>query len=265
MVGLFDAAKDKQIQSIELVTERQDAATDATIAAIQRSTIGQRQAAEEEAILSAQKSARDTAAKKKEAQDKRAEAQADRDIAVAKVVWSTEAAIAKTFEEYGPSPLGFALAGVMAALGVVEVATILSKPLPAYAEGVGIPGRGEHPGGYALVGEEGTELVKMPGRRPFIVDEPTLLDLAPNSMVQPLNDMVGDLASIGMMRGFAILNSPGPQDNSVERAINNQTSQLLRALRKSQRQTVTVISKINIDPFANPNDSITRKLRGTRR
>lgn len=265
MVGLFDAATDKQIQSLELVTERQDAATDATIAGVERGTESKREQQEEDTILTEQKAARDASTKKKVAEDKRAEAVLDRDLAIATVIWNTEAAVAKTFSEYGGTPIGFALAGVVAALGAVEVATILSKPIPAYAEGINIPGKGRHPGGVALTGEAGPELISIPGSQPFVVDKPTLINLTPDASVQPLTDSVADLASISMLRGFAILNAHSPQDNNVERAINNQTTQIVRAIRKSQKQTVTVINRINVDPFANPNDSITRKLRGTKR
>lgn len=232
----------KREESIERITELQDAASDEEIAAVQRSTLSTRQQAEEETILAAQKTARDTAAKKQERADKVAEAKFDRDYAVAQVVWNIGLAIVKTLSTYGFTPLGIAAAAAMAALGVVEIAEIESKPLPSYAEGVGIPGRGRHPGGEAIVGEKGPELVSEPGRKPFVVDQATLIDLAPDSKVQPLNKgIISELSDIGMMRGFAILNGHHAQDNAVEKAINNQTARLERALKKSQRKIINQI------------------------
>lgn len=269
MVGLFDAAKDKQIQSIELVTARQDAATDATIADVQRSTMGQRQASEEVIILSAQKEARDSAAQKKTAEDKRAEAVAERDMAIATTIWNTEAAVAKTLAEFGGTPLGFAAAAVVAALGAVEVATIMSKPIPSYAEGIGIPGRGEHPGGAAIVGEAGPELVTMPGHEPFVADQAMLLDMPRGSVVDPLNrNLIADLGGVSMQRAYEM--TGWTPDRSVEIAINNQTSainnqtaQLVKAFKKNQRNITKVI--VNSNPLSNPNDPFTIKILGRRK
>lgn len=264
MVGLFDAAKDKQIQSIELVTARQDAATDATIAAVQRSTMGQRQASEEVIILSAQKEARDSAAAKKTAEDKRAEAVAERDMAIATTIWNTESAVAKTLAEYGGTPLGFAAAAVVAALGAVEVATIMSKPIPSYADGTA-----NHPGGEAIVGEAGPELVTMPGHQPFVADEAMLLDMPRGSIVEPLNrNLIADLGGISMQRAYEM--TGWTPDRSVEIAINNQTSainnqtaQLVKAFKRSQRNITKVI--VNSNPLSNPNDPFTIKILGRRK
>jgi len=240
--SLVQDSYEKRIQSLERQTELQDAASEEEITAVQRSTLSQRQAAEEETILAAQKTARDTAAKKQERADKIAEAKYDRDIAVAQIIWSTAAAILRTYEEYGFTPLGIAAEAALAAIGAIEVATVLSKPLPSYAEGIGIPGRGRHPGGEAIVGEAGPELVSIPGRDPFVVDKATLIDLAPDSKVQPLNKgIISDLGDIGMMRGFAILNAHTAKDNAVERAINNQTTRLERALKRNQRKIINHI------------------------
>src|SRR6185437_2339672 len=138
---------------------------------------------------------------------------------------------------------GIAGAAALAAIGAVEVATIMSKPIPTYSEGIGIPGKGQHPGGVAMVGEgDGPERVSIPGREPFIVDQPTLLDLPVNSVVQPLNKgIISDLGDIGMMRGFAIINNSTIDDDRIERAILNQTGRLEKVIKRSQRKPVNVI------------------------
>jgi hypothetical protein len=241
---LVDSSYENEINKIQAKMDLQDQASAEQIAAIQRSSLSQQNQAAEVTILSAQQRARDTQYKLEQKKDKIAEAKFDRDVAVAQVVWNTAKAIMKDTAGI-PFPLSLAIAATDAALGAVQVATILAKPIPAYAEGVGIPGRGRHPGGEALVGEEyRPELVTPRGGRPFIVDQPTLLNLPADSMVQPLDisNMVFELAGIGMMRGAMMINSHGElQDNRVEAAIQAQTAQLSRVFRKNQRKILNVV------------------------
>lgn len=264
--SLVDASYEKKIMYIERETQLADQAADAEIAAVQRSTLSTRQQAEEVAIIQAQKRARDIAAQKEERAEKIAEAKFDRDVAVAKAIWAGAFAEIEALGTYGGTPYAFAIAAAIAALTAVEVATILAKPIPSYGEGIGIPGRGVHPGGAAVVGEAGPELVSIPGQEPFVVDQATLIDLAPNSKVQPLNqDIVQDLGSISLMRSFAILNSPVPDTSMQAWEIAKwQTSRFERALKRSQRR---IINHIHIpgDTLGLPREYYETKIKGNRK
>lgn len=263
-IEMYNNAHEKRIMNIERETELADRASETEIAAVQRSTLSSRQQAEEVTILQAQKTARDTAAAKQVRAEKIEEAKFERNEAIAQAIWNTAAGVAKTLEVYGFTPLGIAGAAALAALGAVQIATIESTPIPSYAEGVGIPGRGHHPGGEAVVGEAGPELVSIPGRKPFVVDQATLIDLAPDSKVQPLNkDIVADIGGASLMRSFAILNSAG-QDHAIERAIDSQTTRLERAFKRSQRK---IINHIHIpgDTLGLSRDYYETKVKGIRK
>lgn len=262
---IYDNEHEKRIQNIERETELADAASDAQIAAVQKSTLTIRQQAEEVTILAAQKRARDTAAQKEEKAQKIEEAKFERDLSLAQAIWNTASGITKTLMTYGFTPLGIAAAAALAALGAIEIATIESKPIPAYAEGVGIPGKGRHPGGEAVVGEAGPELVSIPGRKPFVVDQATLIDLAPDSKVQPLNkDIVADLGGASLMRSFAILNAHGDSSSQAWDIARWQTDRYEKALKRSQKK---IINHIHIpgDTIGLPRDYYNTMVKGIRK
>jgi hypothetical protein len=75
----------------------------------------------------------------------------DRAISVAKIIENTAIAITSAIAEFGV--YGVAVGAALGAIGAVEIATVLSTPLPAYAKG------GVHKGGKMIAGELGTELM----------------------------------------------------------------------------------------------------------
>jgi hypothetical protein len=87
----------------------------------------------------------------------------DRTIAIAQITWNTY----KNISELGPVLMPI-FGPILAALGAVQIASILATPLPKYAKGRK-GGRAE----YAIVGEAGPEIVTGPdGARVF--DRPTV-------------------------------------------------------------------------------------------
>lgn len=89
-----------------------------------------------------------------------------------------------------PPPVSFVLAAVVAALGAVQLAAVLAKPVPQYWAGTD-----NHPGGLAIVGERGVEGVKEPGKPLFLTpDGPTAMDLAPGTKVFTHDEMLKGLA-----------------------------------------------------------------------
>lgn len=253
---------ENRVNKIQADIDQQDKATDAQVAAIQRSTLSQQDQAAEVIILQAEQKARDTELKNEQKAAKIQEAKFDRDVAVAKVVWDTERAIVKDIAD-NPFPLNLGIAAADAALGAVSIATILAKPIPTYAEGIGIPGKGIHPGGPAIAGEAGPELVTMPGREPFILDKPTLLDMPARTTVMPISpeDIIMELSHTMMVRGAElIINMPNRNDGVVE-AIDRQTERLARVYKQSQRKIINIV-KVPMDNFGLDADYMNTKIFG---
>lgn len=75
-------------------------------------------------------------------------------LALVEIAINTAKGIGLALGTY-PPPVSFALAAVTAVLGALQVAAVLAKPIPAFAEGTDYA-----PRGFALVGEEGPEAVK---------------------------------------------------------------------------------------------------------
>lgn len=123
---------------------------------------------------------------------KRRQARFDRTAAEFKIVSSTAAGIAQAFEEF-PYPVAAVFSVLIGAMGALQLATLAKAPIPAYAIGVS-----NHPGGPALVGEKGFELIREPGRKPFIVTLPEVMDLARGAEVLTNQETTAALALAGM-------------------------------------------------------------------
>ena len=79
--------------------------------------------------------------------------------------------------------IGAVMAGVIAAMGLVQVATIAATPIPAYKEGTK---NGGHVGGLAIVGDGGKQEVIVYGGKGWITpDTPTIVDLPKGAEVYP--------------------------------------------------------------------------------
>lgn len=260
---LVDASYENRINQIQQTIDKNNEQADSQVAAIQRSTLSARDQAAEIIIIQANQRAKENELRKEQKKEKIAEAKFDREVAVAEVIWHTAEAIMKDTKGI-PWPLSLAVAASDAALGAVQVATILAKPIPTYGDGIGIPGKGEHAGGLAWVAERNKpERVTIPGYEPFIVDRPTLMDLPVKSQVLPLtaDNLVFDLGGTAISRGAAIV--AGRQDNSGQQivgAIQNQTVRMERALKKSQKK---IINSVHIHVDADWSQYISKKVTGT--
>ncbi len=74
------------------------------------------------------------------------------------------------------------LTGIYAGIGAAQLAAVLATPLPKYEKGTqGKP----HGGGAAWVGEVRPEVILEPGKNPYVISSPTLLNLAKGTEVIP--------------------------------------------------------------------------------
>lgn len=258
---LVDASFENRINKIQQEIDLNDKRASAEIDAVQRSSLSQQDKEAELIIIQANQKARDTQLRNEQKQEKIKEAKFDREVALAEVLWSTGKAVMKDTAGV-PWPLSLAVAAADITLGAIQAATILARPIPTYGEGIGIPGKGRHPGGPALTGERyEPELITMPGQKPFIVDKPTLLNLPADSSVLPLRaqDIIHDLGWAGMIRGAAMINSRPDNPNPVVDAINAQTVAMKRAYAQSQRKIQNIVN-VNID--ADWNHYVNKKIIG---
>ena len=123
-----------------------------------------------------------TKAKEEEIAKRKAELQTkqavfDKTTSIAQAGIATALAIAKALPN-------LVLAGIVAAMGAVQIATILATPIPKYREGTDC-----HRGGIAVVGDGGvSETVLTPDGRVFLTPSvPVLVDLPAGTKVFPEN------------------------------------------------------------------------------
>lgn len=92
----------------------------------------------------------------KEALIKRKQAERDKRLALFNAIVNLATGVTKALSS-SPPPFNLILAGITAAAGAFQIAAIQSQQIPAFAKGTK-----NAPGGLALVGEEGPEIVEIP-------------------------------------------------------------------------------------------------------
>jgi hypothetical protein len=119
------------------------------------------------------------------------------------------------------SPLtgGLPFSAIAGALGALQIAAVLAKPIPQYAEGTQY-----HPGGLALFAEAGAEIVETPSGKMTYFDSPTIGDLPSGSKVYTAEQTRNMMAANGMMAA-----SVGQYINDNERLGNTNDVESLNA------------------------------------
>ena len=177
---------------IDRIEKEQDANEDAYNADIERiEALAESGAISEEEAEARKRAAEDKTSKKNEELEKRKvelqqkQAKWDKAVQIAQTGIATARGIMEAWQ-LGPI-LGAIMAGVVAAMGAVQVATIAATPIPAYKEGTK---DGGHIGGLAIVGDGGKQEVVIYGSQSWITpDTPTLVDLPRGAEVYPDVDM----------------------------------------------------------------------------
>ena len=177
---------------IDRIEKEQDANEDAYNADIERiEALAESGAISEEEAEARKRAAEDKTSKKNEELEKRKvelqqkQAKWDKAVQIAQTGIATARGIMEAWQ-LGPI-LGAIMAGVVAAMGAVQVATIAATPIPAYKEGTK---NGAHIGGLAIVGDGGKQEVVVYCGKPWITpDTPTLVDLPRGAEVYPDVDM----------------------------------------------------------------------------
>lgn len=125
-----------------------------------------------------------TAAKNKELEKKKAELQTrqarfQKTIDIGQAIANTAIAVMKAWSQGGI--FAAPLAAMIAAIGAIQLATIIAQPIPKYAKGTD-----NHPGGLAVVGDGGKHEAVIHNGKAFITpDTPTLMSLPKGVEVIP--------------------------------------------------------------------------------
>lgn len=126
---------------------------------------------------------------KKKVEAQRRQARFDKAVALVNVAINTAASIVKTSAQLG-MPAAIPFIALAAALGAIQAAAIIAKPIPKYAHGVK-----NHPGGPAIVGDGGgAELIKTGGRTILSPASATIMDLPAGAEVIPHRETMRQLA-----------------------------------------------------------------------
>jgi len=151
--------------------------------------------AEAKARIQAQSEIRTAALEKKRRKEERDAAEQAKTLGIVSAVIKTALAVLNQLSSGDPYT-AFARAAAAGALGAIEIAAISSQPLPKYFKGTEF-----HPGGKAIVGEQGAELMVMPsGNLQLTPSHATVVDIPRGTEVIPNAETMRMLAMAGISR-----------------------------------------------------------------
>ncbi len=149
---------------------------------VDRSLLTSEQKADAEALIDAQSQSQKETLSQRSKDLQNQQAKADRAFTIAKIIETTAIAVISAL---APPPVGLGpvfgvpVAVAAGAAGAIQLATVLSTPLPQYYKGTD-----NAPGGLAWVGERGSELIVDPqGRTTLSPNGATLSYLQPGTQV----------------------------------------------------------------------------------
>ncbi|WP_298391803.1 hypothetical protein [Hydrotalea sp.] len=174
VTSIVDAGFEQQLNGIQKQIDLNTEQKNIEIANAQASTMSAQDKAATIAIINAKAQAEQDRLQLEQKKIRIKQAQFDKDMAAFQIVINTSAAVIK-FLATGDIPAAI-FAGIE---GAVQLATVLAKPIPTYALGTD-----NHPGGPAVVGDAGVELVQTPSGKSFLTpNAPTLMDLPAGTKV----------------------------------------------------------------------------------
>lgn len=224
---LIDAGYQEELNALHEKADQSDKNYEQEIENIQNSTLSEQDKADKIKILEAQQRADKAKFDREQRAVQERQARFDRAIQIAKIIGNTASAVTAALPNI---PLSI----LMGALGAVQLATILARPIPKYAKGTK-----DHPGGLAYLGDGGRhELVETPGGSSFLSSNTTTLyDLPKGSRVTPIKDDVLNeilnkqliIQTAGMLRAGQLL-----QKKRDELSTNSLADKIVRAIEKNK-------------------------------
>lgn len=157
-------------------------------------------------------------------------AKAEREFQVFKIIGNTAIGIMSALAKTPPDPI---LASLIGAIGAIQIARTIATPIPKYADGTD-----NHPGGLAIYGEAGAEMVREPGKSPYVVDQATLGMLPKGTKVTPMDEVNQHMMN-SMLRSQGRFMNADSNDSNWDVA-RWQTARLEKAFNKVGKRPVRV-------------------------
>lgn len=266
MFQAIDQAREKhyQAQFDRLDAEKQRIEDNAAAEknAIEGSLLSQEEKAKKEQEIEARKAAQEKALDNQRKQLQRQQAQREKEDAIFKISIESSIAIAKTLAglaTVATAPYAIAAAALIAAQAAAQIALVSSRPIPEYWQGVD-----DHPGGLAVVGERGIELINLPSGKSMVTpDRPTLMNLPKHTEVLNHKETMKTLdrelqrAQISALINSAFYSNASKSsshfhDSNVSSRVTEMSSETLA--REAQRMTVVQMGMmqqaVNQDDYA---------------
>ena len=234
--SLMSTLYERDIDNIEKEQEANEEAYNADVERIEAlaesGAISEEEAEVRKRAAEAETSRKNEELEKKKVQLQQKQAKWDKAVQIAQTGIATARGIMEAWQ-LGPV-LGAIMAGVVAAMGAVQVATIAATPIPAYKEGTN---NGGHIGGLAIVGDGGKQEVVVYGGKSWITpDVPTVVDLPRGAEVFPdINEFVGNVSMNPIYDSGT--NSPVVVNDYSE------LSREMKGIRGELRKIMTIIHK----------------------
>lgn len=234
--NLMSTLYERDIDKIEKEQEANEEAYNADVERIEAlaesGAISEEEAEVRKRAAEAETSRKNEELEKKKVQLQQKQAKWDKAVQIAQTGIATARGIMEAWQ-LGPV-LGAIMAGVVAAMGAVQVATIAATPIPAYKEGTK---NGGHIGGLAIVGDGGKQEVVVYGGKSWITpDVPTVVDLPRGAEVFPdINEFVGNVSMNPIYDSGT--NSPVVVNDYSE------LSREMKGIRGELRKIMTIIHK----------------------
>jgi hypothetical protein len=134
------------------------------------------------AVINARSQAQKEALERRQRQLDYEKAKIERAFTIGRIIADTAAAVVAALGSKPYTPANIALAAVTGAIGAVQIAKVLSTPLPKYADGTV-----DHPGGLAIVGDGGRKemIVTRDGKLTETPATATVMNIPRGAMVLP--------------------------------------------------------------------------------
>lgn len=181
---VVDAGYQRQLQALQDLSNQVDTNATKEKDALNSTLLSTKDKADKAAIIDAKSQQQKQQIAIKEKQLKKEQAEFDRAIAIARIIEETAIGVVTALS----IPFaGIGLAATIAALGAVQLATVLATPLPAFKDG-GVTG-----GGHILWGEAGMEKATLPGGQVQYSNGPTIQDFPKGTVITPHLELMKSL------------------------------------------------------------------------
>lgn len=236
--ALGDGGYDRQNQQIQTQLDLVDKQKNKDTEFVNQTVVNAAEKEKKLAEINARSDAKKAQLEKQQKRNEYEKAKFDREIAIMKTIIATARAVVEALPNI---PLSIAVG----AIGAVEIATILSTPLPKY-----FAGTQDHPGGLAIVGDGGvSEYVVTPeGQVSKTPSVPTLMDLPEHSKVYKDEMAFMDALAFASIRESERKATAPRQDNNywkqLDKTMGKMSKDIVQAIKSAPQPVIETVSPI---------------------